>query len=560
MKSSKILRSFFIGCSLFAATALSAQTLVTSWEAEDFVGNGFRPDANNYPLATSATHSGGMYLQRVSQSQSVFYYVNVETAGVYDLKVYYMVKAKGGQIGNVISVRVNNQIIRGTQITEYTAEDTSLPTSIIFPVYLDAGVNLIRVGQNGAYIANSGYCPNIDYFELYTSTATLEKPAEDTNAFNGLNVFNMQYNDYTDFAEWVTLTTESANATVAQLIDNSAETKFVSTNAVEYVNLNFADGFILRRLVVDNPHVRVGKIERSLDGTTWSLWRGVNLFSSNNVSGVIEANNAVNDGGYKFYRVALHKPYWAAQLEVGEIQVHGIHRVNNTDIFNIADLTNADNGTVSTNIAADQIDGSNVVSRAIDDHFGNKFCVKPATFQIDYTFFNFAEVTAYGLANAAGPSDRDPKKWELSGSNDGTNYTSLHVVENFSFPTNQCQYMFKIPTPAIYKYYRLDVQQIGGTSYAHTGEFQLFGTLKTGLSTEISSEINKNTFVFASENQIVIKSDANLSYQIIDIAGKMLKEGTMQNSEISVPASKGIYMVKTMNGDLQTNVTKVVVR
>lgn len=570
MKTNKILHCFLIGCSFFAATALSAQTIVTTWEAENFIGTGYRPVTNNYPIATSAIHSGGKYLQKIDQLQSVFYYVNVQTAGVYDLKIHYMAAAIAGQVGNTVGVRVNNQAIRGVQINNYTAADNSIPIITALPVYLDAGINLIRIGQNDAYISGSGYCPNIDYFELYTSTTTLIKPADDAAASAGLQTYDMQYTDYTDFPNWCTVSSASGNTTIGNLTDNSSITMFVSDNASETINLTFPDGFVLRRLVVDNPYVLVGLIERSLDGTTWSTWSGTNLFTSNNVSGVATQitggamngtspdYSADNTGGYKYYRVTFTKPYWASQLQIGEMQVQGIQR--STTAFNVADLTNAVNGTVSTN--ATIIDGSNIVGQAIDDSWAKKFSVGQSTFQVVYAFNNYARVVTYCVANAVN-IDRDPKTWALQGSNDGTNYTTLHTVQNFTFPTAQCQYMFNIVNPNIYKYYRFDMQQNNGSlTFSHICELQLFGTLETNLATGVIESASQLFSAYGSDNQIILNNHGakSVSYQIFDSTAKLVKQGKFTSSQMNISIGKGLYLVKAINNDAKLAIIKVIVK
>jgi len=565
MKSNKLLHCFLFGCSFLAASTLTAQTLVTKWEAEDFIGTGFKPVTNNYPILASVNHSGGKYLQKIDQFQSVFYYVNVQTAGVYDLKIYYMAGAIAGQVGNTVAVRINNQVISGVQVATYTAADNSTPIITTLPVYLDAGTNQIRIGQNDAFISGSGYCPNIDYYELYTSTAALTKPADDAAFATGLLTYDMQYPDYTDFPTWCTVSSASGNSTIGNLTDNSSATKFVSNNASETINLFYPDGFVLRRLVVDNPYVLVGLIERSLDGTTWSTWSGTNLYTTNNLSGVAAQLTgtppdylADNTGGYKYYRVTFTKPYWATQLEIGEMQVQGIQR--STTAFNVADLTNAVNGNVSTN--ATLSDGTtNGVSQAIDDLWGKKFSVMQTTFQVVYQFNNYARVTTYGLANAVGLM-RDPKKWELQGSNDGTNYTTLHAVQNFAFTAVQCQYMFNIASPNVYKYYRFDMQQNNGDlTYSHIAELQLFGTLETNVPTGVIESVSQPFSAYGSDNQIVLKNNSSklVTYQIFDVTAKLLKQGNF-TSEMNVPMSKGLYIVKITSTGSPLTLSKVIVK
>lgn len=573
MKSSKILRSFFIGCSLFAATALSAQTLVTSWEAEDFVGNGFQVDANNIPIVVSEVHSGGKFVQRISQSQSLLYYVKVETAGVYDLKVFYMVKASAAQIGTKIGVRVNNQVIRGTEITVFTdADNSATPASIVFPVYLDAGINLIRVGQNGAYISGSGYTPNFDYFELYTSEATLEKPQDDTetNLKASLTPF-IEAGDFTKISGTFSVTTASENTTAANLIDNNPATEFVSDNASETITITYPASlgiFCLRGIAATNPHVRISAIERSKDGIVWDATglRSHALFDLNKAvsystvsiwRSTDEPTQDTNFKDYIYYRFTVTKPAWESQLKISDLKICGSFQ-------SYVDLTETANGGTPTLTATGNIDGSNGVANAFDNNFGSKVSYTTTSYTIIYPFSQFAKVTHYSLTTAGGVNNslaRDAKSWTFEGSGNGVDYVVLDNVTDYVWANvKRATYLHKIQSPAIYKYYKLNITAKQGTdAILHFGEIQMFGTLESSIATNVE-ELKSGVNVFGVENQIVLRSNSAVSYQIVDIAGKMLKEGTMQNSEISVPASKGIYMVKTINGDLQTKVTKVVVR
>src|SRR5690606_1403302 len=77
-------------CMFFLSLAgLNAQSLVASWEAEDFIGMG--SFSNSVITSTDPSISGGQYLGKgkFSQSNSIFYYVNVAEAGWYNLTAYY---------------------------------------------------------------------------------------------------------------------------------------------------------------------------------------------------------------------------------------------------------------------------------------------------------------------------------------------------------------------------------------------------------------------------------------------------------------------------------------
>ncbi len=555
-------------CLFFLSLAgVNAQTLVASWEAEDYVGWGWKPDANNFPVVQSAGHSGGWYIQRVSPSNSAIYFINVANAGVYDLKMYYMILADGGQIGSDIGVRVNDQIIRSTTVTEYTTSDSSTETkTITFPVYLDAGVNMLRIGQNTIIPGATSYTPNFDKFELYTSIESLEKPETDVNyettnnikTYAGLDSYtalNSIYNDQTSTTLF-TLTSDTENPTTQNLIDNNTSTKFTSTEDTVTFTLHFphGSGFALRNIVFDTNEVILSShlIQRSKTGEEGS-WENINvdarfisLFYGNTGTANGEWKTGYNSSyDYKYYRFTIKKIPGATNIEIGDMKVYGLYQ-------GLVDLADDTNGTVSTSNTS--IDGSNVVSRAIINDATLKFSVNGANLDVIYTFNNYARIKAYSLANAATPGGRDPKSWKLEGTIDGENYVLLDTVANYTwFIDRRCQDIRVIENPGIYKTYKMTVTAKQGTdSYLHVGEFQVFGTLETSLTTGTQNpENNSNISVYASEKSIVINNPANqvVLYQIYDTTGKQVKSGIAGTSQNEINMQNGMYLIKTRVGN-----------
>jgi hypothetical protein len=73
-------------------------------------------------------------------------------------------------------------------------------------------------------------------------------------------------------------------------------------------------------------------------------------------------------------------------------------------------------------------------------------------------------VSKYSLTSSTESSQRDPKNWTLSGSNDGTNWTELDNVTGFAFSARMEERTFEIANETAYAYYRLNMEpRIGGT-------------------------------------------------------------------------------------------------
>ncbi|MDR0543393.1 MAG: RICIN domain-containing protein [Dysgonamonadaceae bacterium] len=70
----------------------------------------------------------------------------------------------------------------------------------------------------------------------------------------------------------------------------------------------------------------------------------------------------------------------------------------------------------------------------------------------------------YSLTSSSESSQRDPKNWTLSGSNNQTDWVELDKVSNFAFSARMEERVFEIANPAAYSYYRLNVEPRLGNS------------------------------------------------------------------------------------------------
>lgn len=552
--------------SLFSLGAYAQeQTLVASWEAEDFVGWGYKPDNNNFPYVKSEGHSGGYYVQRISKSNSVVYLVSVDEAGTYDLKMHYMIKADGGQIGSTISVWVNDQERGVTTVEDYTTDDTSVETkSITYQVYLDAGVNTLRIGRNRGLSGTEGtdwkpYTPNFDRFELFKSASEITKPAVDPNHAENVGVTTFAGLDgYTALQSVTsenlfTIRAESGNETVANLVDWNPETKFISTAPSETITISFtseaATGFALRNLSFDTKEVVLASysIQRSKDGSTWedipTDSRFMNLYFDNVGTTNGEWKTGFNGSyDYRHYRFTIKPIPGNEKLEIGEMKIYGLYQ-------KLPDLTNTENGLVFTTNT--EVDGSNAENQAIDDDATKKFSVTANTLDVIYKFNDYAHVTAYSLANAANPGARDPKSWVLEASNDSVDFVELDKVEDYTwFIDRRCQDVRILPkNKSAYKYYRLKVlEKQGSEPYMHIGEFQLFGTLEEApgeVTTKQDELLNTPVAVYADGDMLVIDNPVSqeVRYSVFDITGKLLETGNFTSVQERVAVGQGLFIV-----------------
>ncbi len=570
--------------SLFSLGAYAQnQPLVASWEAEDFVGWGYKPDNSNFPYVKSEGHSGGHYIQRISKSNSVVYLVNVDEAGTYDLKMHYMIKGDGGQIGSTISVWVNDQERGITTVQDYTAEDTSVETkSITYQVYLDAGVNTIRIGRNRGLPGTEGidwkpYTPNFDRFELFKSVSEITKPATDKNhadnvgvtTFSGLDGYTALQSVMQDKTLF-TLAAESGNETVGNLVDFDPSTKFVSTAEEETLVLHFPDGiasgYALRNLVFDTKEVIVESysIQRSKDGKTWedipADSRFISLYYDNAGTAIGEWKTGFNDDKYeeRYYRFTIKRIPGLDKMEIGEMKIYALYQ-------GFADLTNAENGTISS-IKEGEVKVDKPSSNAIDDNVGSKFSLfDTQTLDLTYAFNEYAHVTAYSIANAVGPADRDPKSWILEASNDNEKFIELDKVEGYAwYHEKRCQDVRILPNNQnAYKYYRLTVTENNGGTMVHLSEFQLFGVLEKNPG-EVTTKQNElwdaPVAVYPEDNVLVFENPVNneVHYSVFDVTGKLQKAGCFTSLRERVAVGQGLFIVH-LSADSKSKALKLYV-
>lgn len=86
-----------------------------------------------------------------------------------------------------------------------------------------------------------------------------------------------------------------------------------------------------------------------------------------------------------------------------------------------------------------------------------------------------AIVTSYTLTTAGNPPERDPKDWNLRGSNDGVTWALLDSQANQTFAARGLTRTFYIDSNKIaYRFYRLNITNNNGDAGTHFAEWELF--------------------------------------------------------------------------------------
>lgn len=71
---------------------------------------------------------------------------------------------------------------------------------------------------------------------------------------------------------------------------------------------------------------------------------------------------------------------------------------------------------------------------------------------------------SYSIMSANDEPKRDPQKWRVLGSNDGTTFEELAAMENPGFRNRRERKTWKIEKPGTYRFYRLAIDANGGDS------------------------------------------------------------------------------------------------
>lgn len=157
---------------------------------------------------------------------------------------------------------------------------------------------------------------------------------------------------------------------------------------------------------------------------------------------------------------------WTLQLDQAKIDFPAINNTN--DITGTAALTvsNQNSGGATAG------EGS---SKLIDGTVDTKFFLGGyvTSFWAQLTFPTAKVVKSYTITSGNDSADRDPKSWNLAGSNDGTTYVQLDTKANEVFATRKLTKVYTITNTTAYKYYKLNVTANNGSSDLQMSEWRV---------------------------------------------------------------------------------------
>jgi hypothetical protein len=121
-------------------------------------------------------------------------------------------------------------------------------------------------------------------------------------------------------------------------------------------------------------------------------------------------------------------------------------------------------------------DGAEGAAKAFDGNTGTKWlCNAVSWLQYDFGAGVTQTVKRYDITSANDVPARDPKDWQLQGSNDGSTWTTVDTrTGQPSWPNRYQTISFTVATPGAYRYYRLNVTANNGDSGTQLSELAFY--------------------------------------------------------------------------------------
>lgn len=113
--------------------------------------------------------------------------------------------------------------------------------------------------------------------------------------------------------------------------------------------------------------------------------------------------------------------------------------------------------------------------KLVDGDYNTKFLTDgfPQDFWVQLTFPSSRIIGAYTITSGNDAPERDMKDWNLSGSNDGTNWTVLDTRADEFFSDRNMTKRYEFDNTAAYKMYRINVIANNGSNLIQVSEWRL---------------------------------------------------------------------------------------
>jgi hypothetical protein len=125
--------------------------------------------------------------------------------------------------------------------------------------------------------------------------------------------------------------------------------------------------------------------------------------------------------------------------------------------------------------ASDSANNADNAKRAFDRNSGTQWFHKGVGGWLQYDLGHVETVRRYTLISSSDLIPRDPKDWQLLGSNDGVAWQTLDAQNNQAFARRFAPNSYPVARPGAYRYYRLNITTNNGDpTFTDLAEFGLF--------------------------------------------------------------------------------------
>lgn len=200
-----------------------------------------------------------------------------------------------------------------------------------------------------------------------------------------------------------------------------------------------------------------------------------------------------------------------------EPQVYNPPGNGNTDAFDITD-----NGGVLTSQFVSNRPEENFPN-IIDNNINTKYYQNgKKALWVQYRSAVPAIVTRYTITSANDVEERDPKDWNLAGSNNGTTWTVLDTRTGEDFPTRRLTRTFETTNTQSFIFYRLNILQNGNNNNTQFAEWELFQRKYQNITI---SDIEDKTYG-DEPFELITSTDSGLPLNIEIVSGPATLDST----------------------------------
>ncbi|RAJ10690.1 putative secreted protein (Por secretion system target) [Chitinophaga skermanii] len=279
-----------------------------------------------------------------------------------------------------------------------------------------------------------------------------------TDITNSSGTLTAQYND------------SPTGEDISKVIDNLASTKYLTFHSSAWIGFQTPSAVVVNKYTItsandaDTRDPLSWTFSGSNDGTTWTT---LDTRSNEDFPSRLQLREFTfsNSTAYQYYRLQMsNNSGTILQLAEWEIFTAGSS--------SIVDITDYSGGTTSDQYNVTGAEGN---AKLIDNSIFSKYLTFNATTWVQFQAANSAVVTSYAITSANDAPTRDPKNWTFQGSNDGTNWTTLHTVTNHAFLNRFQKSKFSFSNTTSYTRYRLNITANAGATITQLAEWEIYG-------------------------------------------------------------------------------------